>query len=205
MDSILVVDEDVNKGVGCYTGLTKWFSAKLGFGFITIHTGPECGKDVFVHHTGIRPLNSNYKTLIKGEYVNFNMVQSPNGKQAVDVTGVHGGPLMCDHVPNGFFASLMPRTGCPNVRGFSGNEGVSIRHVAPPPPSPASAQKVRVALGPPSQSTHGFGYRHNSSPQCHQLQHSGSGQHAHLFGRPVPRRNVFVGPSNDFTSYHGDT
>ena len=98
-NDVVVVDEEViNKGVGAHLGMTKWFSAKLGFGFITIQSGDDVGKDVFVHHTGIRPLNSNYKTLLKGEYVNFNIVESPNGRQAVDVTGVGGGPLMCDHV-----------------------------------------------------------------------------------------------------------
>lgn len=98
----IVVKEEVDKeNCGTYTGQCKWFNDKLGFGFITICEGNDKGRDIFVHHSGIKPLNSNYRTLKKGEYINFNVVDGLNGLQAVDVTGIHGGPLMCDHVTNG--------------------------------------------------------------------------------------------------------
>jgi len=83
---------------GKYTGSTKWFNDKLGYGFITICDGEDKGKDIFVHHSGIKPLNSNYKTLRKGEYIQFNIITGLNGLQAIDVTGIKGGPLMCDYV-----------------------------------------------------------------------------------------------------------
>ena len=83
---------------GKYTGQCKWFNDKLGYGFVTICDGDEKGKDIFVHHSGIKPLNSNYKTLRKGEYIQFNVVDGINGLQAVDVRGIGGGPLMCDFV-----------------------------------------------------------------------------------------------------------
>lgn len=86
--------------VGEYVGQCKWFNDRYGYGFITIQTGEEKGKDIFVHHTGVKPLNSNYKTLKKGEYVNFNIVNGENGLQAVDVTGIGGGSLMCDVMPS---------------------------------------------------------------------------------------------------------
>ena len=83
--------------VGKHTGQVKWWNDKLGFGFATIcDDGPERGRDVFVHHTGIRPMNSSYRTLRKGEYVSFNIAQGLNGQQAIEVTGVCGGMLMCD-------------------------------------------------------------------------------------------------------------
>ena len=82
--------------VGDYTGQVKWWNDKLGFGFATVCEGPERGRDIFVHHTGIRPVSSNYRTLRKGEYVNFNITEGHNGHQAVDVTGICGGMLMCD-------------------------------------------------------------------------------------------------------------
>ena len=85
---------------GEFTGNTKWFNDKLGYGFITICDGNDKGKDIFVHHSGIKPLNSNYKTLRKGEYIQFNIINGMNGLQAVDVTGIKGGPLMCDYVAN---------------------------------------------------------------------------------------------------------
>lgn len=83
---------------GSYIGQTKWFNDKLGFGFITICQGEDKGKDIFVHHSGIKPLNSNYKTLRKGEYIQFNVINGQNGLQAVDVRGIGGGALMCDFV-----------------------------------------------------------------------------------------------------------
>lgn len=79
-------------------GNCKWFNKKLGYGFITVYTGEHKGKNIFVHHTGVKPLNSNFRTLRKGEYVNFNIEYGKNGLQAVYVTGVNGGPLMCDNM-----------------------------------------------------------------------------------------------------------
>lgn len=94
-----VLNEVVEKEAsGSIIGQVKWFNDRLGYGFVTINQGDDKGRDIFVHHSGIRPANSNYKTLRKGEYVNFNVVKGLNGLQAVDVTGINGGPLMCDIV-----------------------------------------------------------------------------------------------------------
>ena len=87
-----------NVDYGDLLGNVKWFNKKLGYGFITIYTGDHRGENIFVHHTGIKPLNSLFKTLRKGEYVNLRVVTGENGYQAIDVTGVMGGPLMCDNV-----------------------------------------------------------------------------------------------------------
>lgn len=83
---------------GSHVGQVKWFNPKLGYGFITVVDGDDKGKDIFVHHSGIKPSNSNYKTLEKGEYIQFNVTTGNNGLQAVDITGIKGGPLMCDFV-----------------------------------------------------------------------------------------------------------
>lgn len=99
---------------GDIIGNCKWFNKKLGYGFITVYQGEKKGCNIFVHHSGIRPLNSNFKTLRKGEYVHFNIVDGVNGPQATHVTGVCGGPLMCDNVemrrgaPNGYSGGPMP-------------------------------------------------------------------------------------------------
>jgi cold shock CspA family protein len=85
---------------GDFIGNCKWFNKKIGYGFITVYTGEYKGRNIFVHHTGINPLNSHFKTLRKGEYVNLNVIVGKNGLQAVDVTGVCGGPLMCDNLDN---------------------------------------------------------------------------------------------------------
>lgn len=98
-EECVVVEEEVHTPtVGKYVGQCKWFNDLLGYGFVTVCDGNDKGKDIFVHHSGIMPLNSNYRTLKKGEYLNFNIVDGMNGLQAVDVTGINGGPLMCDFV-----------------------------------------------------------------------------------------------------------
>jgi CspA family cold shock protein len=97
----LVLDEvPYNRNsVGEFIGQVKWFNDRLGYGFCTVCTGPQSGRDIFVHHSGIQPITSNYKTLCKGEYIHFNIMNGHNGLQAIDVTGVFGGPLMCDVSP----------------------------------------------------------------------------------------------------------
>ena len=102
---VISVSDDVQ--VGEYIGQCKWFNDKLGYGFITVQAGTDKGKDIFVHHSGIKPLNSNYKTLKKGEYINFSMINGDNGLQAVDVTGICGGSLMCDVLPSKQFVAPM--------------------------------------------------------------------------------------------------
>lgn len=86
--------------IGDLIGQCKWFNDRLGYGFLTVVTGDQKGIDIFVHHSGIRPLNSNYKTLKKGEYVNFNIINGDNGLQGINVTGICGGSLMCDILPS---------------------------------------------------------------------------------------------------------
>lgn len=97
-ECVVVEEEAFTPSVGKYVGQCKWFNDLLGYGFVTVCDGKDKGKDIFVHHSGIMPLNSNYRTLKKGEYLNFNVVDGLNGLQAVDVTGINGGPLMCDFV-----------------------------------------------------------------------------------------------------------
>lgn len=98
-ESVPVLDEVPDtENMEKYVGQCKWFSDKLGYGFLTVCDGEKKGMDIFSHHSGIKPLNSNYKTLKKGEYIQFNIVNGINGLQAINVTGINGGPLMCDFV-----------------------------------------------------------------------------------------------------------
>ena len=105
----IVMVEASEKPFGETLGYCKWFSNNYGYGFITVSTGEHKSKDIFVHHSGVKPINSNFKTLTKGEYINFDVVDGQKGPQAVNVTGVLGGPLMCDHIQ-----------GKPEVRGGGG-------------------------------------------------------------------------------------
>jgi len=73
-------------------GLVKWFQG--GFGFVTNFDTQE---DVFVHHTSVTTTVDCWKLLYPGEYVYFSVGTMEDGKsQAVNVTGVRGGPLRCE-------------------------------------------------------------------------------------------------------------
>ena len=82
------------------TGKVKWFNNKAGYGFITVHDeGVNKNNDIFVHFTAVRVTNSQYKYLVQGEYVEFDLVKSDSGPheyKAMNVTGIKGGELMCE-------------------------------------------------------------------------------------------------------------
>ena len=80
-----------------HTGQVKWFNNRLGYGFIKIISGDNAEDDIFVHQTHISPLTSEYRSLSTGEYVSFNISDSDGNRQAVDVSGVNGGPLLVDN------------------------------------------------------------------------------------------------------------
>jgi len=60
-------------------GKVKWFNPRKGYGFIA---GPD-GADVFVHYTSIA--GDGYKSLVEGDLVSFDTVQSEKGLRAENV------------------------------------------------------------------------------------------------------------------------
>jgi cold shock protein len=77
-----------------FIGIVKWFNNKSGYGFI--HHQEE---DVFVHYQQLMVPPNVYKYLVQGEYVSFQkkeLVDNNHKCMAVNVTGVRGGPLMCE-------------------------------------------------------------------------------------------------------------
>ena len=81
------------------TGRVKWFNSKAGYGFITACEGELVDKDIFVHYSSIKSDASHYKYLTQGEYVDFSLTKPANEKHefhAVDVSGVKGGPILCE-------------------------------------------------------------------------------------------------------------
>ncbi|ABP66517.1 cold-shock protein [Caldicellulosiruptor changbaiensis] len=63
-------------------GRVKWFNPEKGYGFIST----ENGDDVFVHFSAINM--EGYKTLAEGQMVEFDVVKSERGNQAVNVRKV---------------------------------------------------------------------------------------------------------------------
>ena len=81
------------------TGRVKWFNNKAGYGFITVTDGPKSGSDIFVHHSTIQVEDQQYKYLVQGEYVDFDIIKSSSGEhewQSLNVHGINGGKLMCE-------------------------------------------------------------------------------------------------------------
>jgi CspA family cold shock protein len=81
------------------TGRVKWFNNQAGYGFITVTDGEKSGSDVFVHHSALEVESQQYKYLIQGEYVEFELVKSSGGNhewQASKVNGIKNGKLMCE-------------------------------------------------------------------------------------------------------------
>lgn len=82
------------------TGRVKWFNNKAGYGFITITDGSRSGSDIFVHHSVITVGSQQFRYLVQGEYVEFDLVPTIQGSahdiQASNICGIKGGKLMCE-------------------------------------------------------------------------------------------------------------
>jgi CspA family cold shock protein len=61
-------------------GTVKSFNEAKGFGFLSRDGGP----DVFVHHSEIR--TEGFRTLSVGEKVRFELMETPKGPRASNVT-----------------------------------------------------------------------------------------------------------------------
>lgn len=61
------------------TGRVKWFSNDMGYGFI----GFRENEDIFVHYSAIDL--EGYKTLAEGQLVEFKLIETSKGYQAINV------------------------------------------------------------------------------------------------------------------------
>lgn len=68
--------------VAVMRGIVKWFNNEKGYGFIE---SPE-KEDIFVHYSAIK--QEGYKTLQEGQLVEFKLLETGKGLQAVDVVVV---------------------------------------------------------------------------------------------------------------------
>ena len=90
---------DVSTPATTTSGRVKWFNNKAGYGFITVSSGDNEGTDVFVHHSAIEVSEEQYRYLVQGEYVEFNLCSVDNDThkwQAGSVKGINTGKLMCE-------------------------------------------------------------------------------------------------------------
>ena len=81
-----------------FNGCVKWFNNKAGYGFVTTENDTHSG-DVFVHYTQLVVGEEQYKYLVQGEYVEFQLTRVVGGAhewQAGNVRGLNGGKLMCE-------------------------------------------------------------------------------------------------------------
>lgn len=82
-----------------FVGQVKWFNNKAGFGFVTMKDESGKQSDIFTHYSTVQVTDAQYKYLVQGEYVEFDLAESTNAKhdfQASNITGINGGNLMCE-------------------------------------------------------------------------------------------------------------
>lgn len=63
-------------------GKVKWFNSEKGYGFIEYNDQ----EDIFVHYSSIR--SQGYRTLVEGQYVEFELVRTDKGLQAKNVVEI---------------------------------------------------------------------------------------------------------------------
>ena len=63
-------------------GRVKWFNNEKGYGFIEYNDL----EDIFVHYSAIK--KDGYKTLKEGDVVDFKLIETGKGLQAIDVVEV---------------------------------------------------------------------------------------------------------------------
>ena len=62
-------------------GRVKWFNNDKGYGFI--ENEELSNEDIFVHYSAIN--QDGYKTLQEGEMVEFTLIETAKGNQAINV------------------------------------------------------------------------------------------------------------------------
>lgn len=121
-------------------GNVKWFNNKAGFGFITMGENTDSPKDVFAHYSNINVKNSQYKYLVQGEYVEFELTPTPDSEhefQATGITGIQGGATLCER------RRMLREASAAEIDGE-----VTVRRPRPSGPSTGGDSNARVVRRP---------------------------------------------------------
>jgi len=82
MRYIFIVSDFTRREILAMKGKVKWFNNDKGFGFIEYKEN----EDIFVHYSSI--MSGGYKTLVEGQYVEFELVRTDKGLQAKNVVEI---------------------------------------------------------------------------------------------------------------------
>jgi cold shock CspA family protein len=92
----------MNADTVTHIGRVKWFNNKSGYGFVSYKLNGK-DEDIFTHHSHIKTTNEQFRYLVQGEYVEFNIEQhnkdtdtSKHKQTAINITGIGGGFSMCE-------------------------------------------------------------------------------------------------------------
>jgi len=127
-------------------GRVKWFNNGAGYGFITVTDGSQSGSDIFVHHSAIGAENQ-YRYLVQGEYVEFELQLMEGGShkyQATHVSGIKGGKLMCETRNE----NKKNRTVYKNSSRAEGDVAEAPKPAPRAPPAPVSKQADKSSTRP---------------------------------------------------------
>ena len=80
-------------------GRVKWFNNDKGYGFIEYEG--LVNEDIFVHYSAIE--QEGYKSLKEGEIVEFTLIETAKGCQAINVREVKLSPVVYIHLYVYFF------------------------------------------------------------------------------------------------------
>jgi len=82
-------------------GSVTWFDGKKGYGFVRVKTPglDKTNTDIFLHFSNIMVDDRDYKVVYPGEYIEFELSNSPDGRPCcLNVRGVFGGDLLTQNV-----------------------------------------------------------------------------------------------------------
>lgn len=90
---------ELPEGQERFRGVVKGFKKTYGFA-VVVGEGEHSGKDIMINHANIMTSKECYKTLQRGEHIEFGIEVLEDGRiQALNVSGPDGLVLMCETNP----------------------------------------------------------------------------------------------------------